>query len=115
MDSVIPLLVKGVLGGTFVVVFAVLSEMLDPKSLSGILGAAPSIACGALVVIAATDGVSAARTESISMIAGAAGMIAYCIVAIYLVDRLGALGGSAAALVAWTGTAALGWAVLYIR
>jgi hypothetical protein len=44
MDDVLLLLFRGCVGGSFVVAFALLSEMLGPKSFAGVFGAAPSIA-----------------------------------------------------------------------
>ena len=101
MDDVLLLLIRGVVGGTFVVAFAALSEMLGPKSFAGIFGAAPSVALASLLVTIANKGEHAAHIQSLSMFFAAFAMIAYCITAIVTVDRFGALRGSAIAFVSW--------------
>jgi uncharacterized membrane protein (GlpM family) len=101
MDDLWLLLLRGVVGGAFVLAFAVLSEMLRPKSFAGIFGAAPSIALASLLVTIANKGEHAARIQSLSMIFAAFAMIAYCLTAVVTVDRFGALRGSALAFVSW--------------
>lgn len=112
VDDVWLLLLRGVVGGTFVVVFAVLSEMLGPKSFAGIFGAAPSIALASLLVTIANKGDHAARVQSLSMIFAAVAMIAYCVTAVVTVDRFGALRGSALALVSWGVIATLAYGIV---
>ena len=42
MHDVVVLAIKGLAGGTLVVVFALLSQSLDPKRFAGLLSAAPA-------------------------------------------------------------------------
>ncbi len=114
MDDVLLLLIRGAVGGTFVVAFAVLSEMIGPKSFAGVFGAAPSIALASLLVTIADKGEHAARIQSLSMLFAAFAMIAYCLTAVVTVDRFGALRGSALAFVSWVVVAALAYAVVTV-
>jgi uncharacterized membrane protein (GlpM family) len=107
MNDVTSLAVKGCVGGLFVVLFALLGEVLRPKTFAGLFGAAPSIALAALAVTVATKGSDAARGQSAGMIGGAVALVVYCACATYAVDRWGALRGSLAAFTAWFAVAGL--------
>jgi len=106
------LLLRGLVGGTFVTAFAVLSEMLRPKSFAGVFGAAPSIALASLLVTIADKGEHAARIQSLSMVLASFAMLAYCLTAVVTVDRFGALRGSALAFVSWGVVAKLAYGVV---
>jgi uncharacterized membrane protein (GlpM family) len=112
VHDVLVLGLKAVLGGCFVVAFAVLSDAVHPKSFAGIFGAAPSIALASLLVTVADKGVHSARVQSLSMMFGALAMVAYCVTAVRSVDRFGALRGSAVAFVTWSAVAALAFVVV---
>jgi uncharacterized membrane protein (GlpM family) len=99
--QLIAVALKAFVGGALVVAFSGLGDMLKPKAFAGLFGAAPSVAVASLVVTALTSGAPKAAVSSRGMIAGAVGMIAYCVAASALVKRFGALGGSALAYVAW--------------
>ncbi len=72
---------KALSGGTPLVCFATLSEVLKPKAFAGLFGAAPSVALASLLVTTLTSGPSKAVMSSRGMIAGAVGMVFYCIAA----------------------------------
>jgi hypothetical protein len=65
------LFIRFVVGGTVVACFAVLGDLLKPKSLAGLLGAAPSVALATLSLTVLKDGKAYAQTEARSMIVGA--------------------------------------------
>jgi len=115
MSDIETLLVKGCIGGVFVVAFAVLSECLRPKSFAGLFAAAPSIALAALAVTVVTKGSTSARAQSLGMIGGAAALLVYCGCASLAVDRWGALRGSVAAIVVWFVIAGSYAALLWAR
>lgn len=92
---------KALAGGLLVVAFAVLAETITPKRLAGVLSAAPSVALGSLVVTVAMKGSGDARLAAVGMTAGALAFTGYCLVAVPALTRLGAVRGSAAALVVW--------------
>ena len=101
------IVLKAVVGGALVVAFAVLAETLSPKRFAGVFAAAPTIAVGSLMITVAYSGSSDARRACAGMVAGAAGFIAYCLLAPYALRRFGALRGSAITLTAWLGTVAV--------
>jgi hypothetical protein len=105
---------KGLVGGVFVVLFALVSGAVSPKSFAGIFGAAPSIALASLLVTIADKGAHAAQVQSLSMTFAAVAMVAYCVSAVVTVDRFGALRGSALAFVAWFVVAALAFGVVVL-
>ncbi len=104
MHDVAILAGKAVLGGTLVVVFSVIAELVQPKSFAGLFGAAPSIALAALIITVATNGAHAGYVQSQAMVFGAIAMLAYCIAATVTVDRFGALKGSLLSFAAWFAT-----------
>src|SRR5581483_7734808 len=60
-----------ILGGLIVSLFAVLGDILKPKSFAGVFGAAPSVALATLSLTIHTNGKYYAATEARCMIAGA--------------------------------------------
>jgi hypothetical protein len=50
------LFIRSVVGGTVVSFFAVLGDLLKPKSFAGLLGAAPSVALATLSLTVLKDG-----------------------------------------------------------
>jgi hypothetical protein len=88
--------------------------VLKPKAFAGLFGAAPSVAVASLFVTVMTSGAAKAAVSSRGMVAGAVGMVAYCVAASALVRRFGALGGSVLAYVAWFVTAVAAW-WLFVR
>ncbi len=71
------IVIRFLVGGAVVSAFAIIGDLLKPKSFAGLFGAAPSIAIATLSLTVATDGVSYAGTEAHSMMAGAIAFFAY--------------------------------------
>jgi hypothetical protein len=71
------------IGGTVISAFALLGDVLRPKSFAGLFGAAPSIALATVGMTIARHGKEYAATEARSMVLGA---IAFCVYA-YLVSQ----------------------------
>ena len=94
-------MIKALVGGTAVVAFAALGELLRPRGLAGILAAAPSVALASLAVTSAVTGSGSAAAQAVGMIAGAAGLVVASLLGIESVKRLGALRGSLAAVTVW--------------
>jgi hypothetical protein len=90
-------------GGTIVLLFAALGDVLKPKSFAGLFGAAPSVALATLSLTILTEGKNYAALESRSMIAGAVGFLAYTFVSCQLMMRGRVRGAYAAAatIVVW--------------
>lgn len=71
------LLLRFLIGGTVVSLFAILGDIFRPKSFAGLFGAAPSIALATLGLTIHHNGKLYAAIEARSMIAGAIAMAAY--------------------------------------
>jgi hypothetical protein len=70
-------LVRFLVGGMVVSAFAVIADLLKPKSFAGLFGAAPSVALATLGLTVATKGASYGATEARSMMAGAVAFFFY--------------------------------------
>jgi hypothetical protein len=71
------ILVRFLVGGMVVSAFALIGNLLKPKSFAGLFGAAPSVALATLGLTVATKGASYAATEARSMMAGAVAFFFY--------------------------------------
>lgn len=105
MTSILILLIKGLAGGSLVVIFAVLGERLRPQSFAGILAAAPSVALASLVVTVISKGSTDAADAATGMTIGAAAMAVAAVVAVDSVKRFRASRGSMVAVGAWLAVA----------
>ena len=92
-----------VVGGVVVSAFAMLGDLLKPKSFAGLFGAAPSVALATLVLTVMKDGKAYASTEARSMILGALAFVVYgCLVGRLLIRRRTlVLATTSVAFVAW--------------
>ena len=77
-------LLRFALGGLVVSAFAVLGEVLKPKSFAGILGAAPSVAVVVLGLAVAQHGPAYGVSEARSMAVGSAALAVYSAVSAVL-------------------------------
>ena len=107
MHDVLILTAKGAVGGTLIVVFALLSESLSPKRFAGLFSTAPAVALAGLSIALLDKGSHAAHESAIGMLAGAGGMIAYALAVVPLLQRMAAKHAAVAALGAWTVVAAM--------
>ena len=71
------ILIRFLLGGLVVSLFAMFSDALRPKSFAGLFGAAPSIALATLGMTIHKDGRMYASIEARSMIAGSVAFLVY--------------------------------------
>jgi uncharacterized membrane protein (GlpM family) len=71
------LIFRFLIGGVVVSLFAVLGDMLKPKSFAGLFSAAPSVALASLGLAVAEHGANYAAHEAQSMMLGAAGFVLY--------------------------------------
>jgi hypothetical protein len=67
----IQILIRFLVGGAAVSIFALIGDVLKPKSFAGLFGAAPSVALATLGLTVAAEGAPYAAIEARSMIAGA--------------------------------------------
>ena len=70
-------LVRFLIGGVVVSVFAIAGDVFRPKSFAGLFGAAPSIALATLGLTVARQGKIYAAIEARSMMLGAAAFVLY--------------------------------------
>jgi hypothetical protein len=98
-------IIRFLVGGAVVSFFAVLAEMLRPKSFAGLFSAAPSIALATIGITIARHGASYAAVESRAMILGAVGFFLYASACSWLLMRkkVKALTATTALLPVWFG------------
>ena len=101
------ILVRFVVGGAVVSAFAIVGDLLKPKSFAGLFGAAPSVALATLALTVMTEGASYAATEARSMIAGAIAFTAYasCVSWLMMRYKLNALLVTICSVPLWLGIA----------
>jgi len=94
-------------GGFAVSLFAILGDLLRPKSFAGLFGAAPSIALATLTLAFWTHGRPYVSTEGRSMIIGAVALTVYSLLVCQLLMRArwSAPLATLAAVAAWLGVA----------
>lgn len=83
------IVLRFMIGGVVVSLFAVIGDVLKPESFAGIFGTAPSVALATLALTFATHPPSYVAFEGRSMLVGAVGMLAYCLVVGALFMRAG--------------------------
>ncbi len=109
------LVIRFLVGGLVVTTFAVLGDVLKPKSFAGLFGAAPSVALATLVLAYARDGADVASLEGRSMLLGAVALFVYSLLLRWLLPRgtTRVWAVAAACWAAWLGVAlGLWWLVL---
>jgi hypothetical protein len=83
------------------------TDVLKPKAFAGLFSAAPSVAIASLALTAVLMTSDKAAQSALTMIAGAIGMIAFCVVAAVLEKRDGAIVGAGVAWLSWVVIAGL--------
>jgi uncharacterized membrane protein (GlpM family) len=73
----IQIFVRFLVGGVVVSIFAVIGDLLKPKSFAGLFGAAPSVALATLALTVSSQGASYAAREAHSMMAGCIAFFIY--------------------------------------
>lgn len=82
-------LIRFAAGGAVVSLFAILGDLLRPKSFAGLFGAAPSVALATLTLAFWKDGSGYAALEGRSMVLGALALAAYSFAVCQIVTRAG--------------------------
>ena len=90
-------------GGLMVTAFAILGDVLRPKSFAGLFGAAPSVALATLSLALLRQGGSYVSVEGRSMMIGALALAIYSAVVCQLLMRLrvSAIMATGSALAVW--------------
>ena len=71
------ILIRFLIGGAVVSIFAVIGDLFKPKSFAGLFGAAPSVALATILLTVRKEGAAYASTEAHSMLAGAVAFFVY--------------------------------------
>ena len=100
-------LVGFLVGGIVVSAFAVIGDVLRPKSFAGLFGAAPSLALATLSLALWKEGGEYASVEGRSMILGAVALAVYSFAVCQLLMRArwSALAATTSAIVLWLAVA----------
>jgi uncharacterized membrane protein (GlpM family) len=95
--------IRFLVGGALVSAFAMLGDVLRPKSFAGLFGAAPSVALATLGLAVYHEGPSYAVLQSHSMMAGAIALALYSVVVCHLLvrARLRAVPATVLSLAVW--------------
>jgi hypothetical protein len=95
--------VRFLIGGVVVSAFAMLGDMLRPKSFAGLFGAAPSVALATLGITVHRHGADYAAQQTWAMTAGAIALAVYGVVVCQLLirARLRAAPATLLSLVVW--------------
>jgi hypothetical protein len=103
MDYVI----RFIAGGLIVSAFAILGDVLRPKSFAGLFGAAPSVALATLTIAILKEGNAYVSVEGRSMVLGAVALAVYSFAVCQLLMRfrISALGATVSAAALWLATA----------
>jgi hypothetical protein len=96
-------LLRFVVGGVVVSAFALLGDLLKPKSFAGLFGAAPSVALATLALTVTKDGKAYASVEARSMVLGAGAFIlcAWTVGRLLIRRRIPVLATTSAAIALW--------------
>lgn len=98
---IVALAARAVIGGLAVVGFSLVGEAGHPKRFAGLFSAAPSVAIASLAITVLEKGGRGTVPYARGMLIGSAGMLAYCVASLFLVERMHALLGSVVAWLAW--------------
>ena len=99
----IDLILRFLIGGLLVSLFALIGDLLKPKTFAGLFGAAPSVALATLTLTISKHGKAYAAIESRSMLAGAAALLIYCCIVTWLLkrDHMRALAATTSGGIVW--------------
>jgi uncharacterized membrane protein (GlpM family) len=107
----VDILIRFALGGVVVSLFAVLGDLVKPKSFAGIFGAAPSVALATIVLTVTKQGRPYVSVEARSMILGAIAFLVYACVVMRILrtGKWSALPVTGCALLLWAASAFALW------
>ena len=107
------LAIRFVLGGLIVSVFAVIGDMLHPKSFAGIFGAAPSVALASLGLTFLTKGIHDATVDGHAMVLGAVALCTYswAVARLLLRHKCNTIVATASSWLVWLAVAFGLWAI----
>jgi hypothetical protein len=86
-ETVKEILLRFIAGGVVVSVFALIGDLLKPKTFAGLFGAAPSVALATLVLTVMKNGKDYGSVEARSMMLGAVAFLVYAALISHLMLR----------------------------
>jgi uncharacterized membrane protein (GlpM family) len=81
------IVIRFVVGGAVVAIFAIMGDLFEPKSFAGLFGAAPSVALATLLLTIYSKGRSFAVAEAQTMIGGVIALFIYTNCVSYVLMR----------------------------
>jgi hypothetical protein len=107
------LIFRFIVGGLVISFFAVVGDVLKPKSFAGLFGAAPSVALATLGLTIVSNSKAYATLEARSMIAGACAFSIYvwCCMRLLAKREVGATAVTIAGLAVWLACVLGSWLV----
>ncbi len=81
------LVIRFLVGGIVVSLFSLIAEVVGPKSLAGVFGAAPSVGIATLGLTVLAEGKEFAGQEGRAMIAGAIAFLVYARCCVWLLGK----------------------------
>ena len=110
------IVLRFVIGGVIVSMFALIGDLFNPKSFGGLFGAAPSVALATLGLTLAKEGRNYTAVECRSMVVGAFALLGYAVIVTWLLlrRRMPAKNATLLAMPVWFAIAFCGWA-LFLR
>ena len=110
------IVLRFVIGGLVVSAFAILGDLLKPKSFAGLFGAAPSVALATLALTIATKGKLYTAEELRATTCGAVALFAYAagVSRLMMRHQIGALLATSSLIPLWLAIAIGGW-FLFIK
>lgn len=108
------LVLRFLIGGAIVSMFAALGDVLRPRSFAGLFGAAPSVALATLGLTIVRQGTAMVGQEARSMIGGAIALGIYAALCSHMMMKhnLNALSATVYALSCWVIVALGAWALI---
>ncbi len=114
MGTVITIIIRFVVGGIVVTAFALLGEVIGPKSLAGVCGASPSVAIATLSLTIWAEGTAFAAQGARSMVCFASFFYACCCLVLLDWSEWSATKTSVASLPLWF-ACAFGFWLAFLR
>jgi|SRR5579872_2300173 len=107
------LIIRFLAGGVVVSVFAMIGDVLRPKSFAGLFSAAPSVALATLTLTIHKEGKPYAAHEAASMLLASIAFIVYATAASYVLRRwrISALVTTIVTMPIWAGISLALWAL----
>jgi hypothetical protein len=102
------------IGGLVVSVFSIVGEVWQPKTFSGLFGAAPSVALVSMALASAKEGRGFVAESATMMVAGAIALVFYasCCAWAARIERLPVWLGAGLSWITWAAAAACAYVVI---